>query len=59
MKYNDLNWSEETAREHCLIEADNNEACWICNEPTRYIEYCAEVRICSDRCMEELGRRLS
>lgn len=59
MKYKHLNWSEETLRKHCLIQVDNEKECWICKEPTQYIDYCAEARVCSQECMHELNKRIS
>ena len=37
-----------------LIKCDDLEPCNVCKEPTKYIEYCYEVRCCSEECVKKL-----
>lgn len=40
--------------EHCIIKADKSEPCAVCGEPTKFIDYCFETRLCSEECQKEL-----
>jgi hypothetical protein len=37
-----------------LIKVDDLKPCNVCKEPTQYIEYCYEVRCCSEECLKIL-----
>ena len=42
---------------HNLIICDDKKPCNICKESTEYIEYCYEVRCCSEECLKELDNK--
>lgn len=44
-KYNDDNIKENT-----IMKVDNFKPCTECGEPTRYIDYIYECRVCSEEC---------
>ena len=41
-----------------LIKSNELKGCWICKSPTPFIEFCSEVHICSEDCMEKLNKKL-
>ena len=44
-KYNDDNMKNNT-----IMKVDNFKPCVECGEPTQYIDYCYECRVCSEEC---------
>lgn len=58
MKYEEMNISEKELREHTLIKAKDKKKCFICSYRTQYIEFCSEVRICSEECMRKFNQLL-
>ena len=37
----------------CCIEADVERPCTVCGEMTRFVEYCVERPLCSQRCIDK------
>lgn len=50
MKFDNI----ENYREHCMIKVDDKAPCVICGDPTNFIDYCFESRLCSEECQRKL-----
>ena len=45
----------DVIREHGLLVADDLKPCRMCNEETKFIDFCIEGRICSEECSDKLN----
>jgi len=39
-----------------IMVGDEERACMVCLRPTKFIEVCSEVNLCSDECVEAFYR---
>jgi hypothetical protein len=45
-------FKDEDMKNHSLIKSEELQGCMICGEPTPYIEYICEGRLCSEECQD-------
>lgn len=44
---------------YTIIESTSYSKCRVCDEETKYIDYCCECAICSTECYNELMNRIA
>ena len=42
----------------CCIEADIERPCAVCGRTTKFVEYCVEMPICSQECIDKFYQEL-
>lgn len=42
----------------CCIEADIERTCVVCGRTTKFVEYCVEMPICSQECIDKFYQEL-
>jgi len=47
-------FTEEELMKLSLLRGETEGPCMFCKTPTKYVEYCAEARICSPQCYGKL-----
>jgi hypothetical protein len=47
-------FTDEELMKLSLLRGKTEEPCYFCKTPTKYVEYCAETRICSPQCYGKL-----
>lgn len=52
-----MKFSSEDTKKYSLIESEDEDKCGTCSEPTKFIEYCYEVRCCSTECLAKLDKK--
>ena len=43
---------------NCMMYTDKESPCYICGQPTHYVDICYEARFCSTECMEKFEKDL-
>ena len=38
---------------NCCIEADIERPCAVCGRTTKFVEYCVEMPLCSQKCIDK------
>lgn len=55
MRWEDLNLTDDELRGRSMLEGNNEEECFLCGQPSKYIDYCYEARICSEECQKTMN----
>ena len=50
-----MKFTDESIKKYSLIKSDDKKPCCKCGEPTEYIEFCYELRLCSKECLQEIN----
>lgn len=52
-------FTDNDMNNYCLIKSKEGvKPCFICKEPTEYIEYCCEGRLCSTECHDNFYKEV-
>ncbi|MDU6995970.1 MAG: hypothetical protein E6356_14005 [Terrisporobacter othiniensis] len=49
-----MKFTDEDLNNYTIMKVSNFKPCAECGEPTQYIDYCYELRVCSKECESKI-----
>lgn len=53
-----MKFTDKNLKDYTIMKVDNFKPCIECDEPTQYIDYVFEVRICSEECEHKITENI-
>ena len=50
-----MKFTDESLKKYSLIKSEDKKPCAKCGELTEFVEYCYELRLCSEECLQEIN----